>query len=119
MKDLFRIVLLLLLPFLSLGQYDQIYIDSMKTALTDAVNDTVRLNINRELGFYFQDSDADIGLGYHQEQLKLAKKLNFKIWEADAHQQVAYCLRWMDNLPGSYESYMKALRIVEDPSSSE
>jgi len=119
MKDLFRIVLLLLLPFLSFGQYDQNYIDSMETALTNAVNDTVRLEINRELGFYFQDSDSDIGLEYHQEQLRLAQKLDLKLWEADAYQQVGYCLRWLDNLPGSYESYMKALRILEDPTSSE
>lgn len=85
MKTLFRIFFLLMLPVASSAQDDQHYIDSMHTALENAANDTIRLDINRKLGFYFQDGAADIGLVYHQEQLALAKKLNLKLWEADAY----------------------------------
>ncbi len=110
---------MLIMPTVSFAQYDQVYIDSLQTALKNAANDTIRLEINRQLGFYFQDSDSDIALEYHLKQLELAKMLNLKLWEADAYQQVAYCYRWLDNLPASYESYKNALKIAEDPSSSQ
>jgi len=119
MKNVFRIFFLFILPVASLAQDDQHYLDSMETALRDAANDTIRLDINRKLGFYFQDGAADIGLVYHQVQLDLAKKLNLKLWEADAYQQIAYCYVRIGNLPASYESYMNGFKIAEDPSSAE
>tara|TARA_R110002072_G_scaffold193809_1_gene350951 strand:+ start:1872 stop:3902 length:2031 start_codon:yes stop_codon:yes gene_type:complete len=119
MKNRLIIFLLLIMPTVSFAQYDQVYIDSLQTTLKNAANDTIRLEINRQLGFYFQDSDPGIGLNYHQEQLEFAKKLNLKLWEADAYQQIAYCNRMLENLPASYESYMRALKIAEEPSSSE
>lgn len=118
MKIASRILLLFMLPLASLAQDDQHFLDSMETALRDAANDTIRLEINRQLGFYFQDGAADIGLVYHQAQLELAKKLNLRLWEADAYQQVAYCYSRIDNLPAAYESYMKGFKIARDPSSS-
>ncbi len=119
MKNVFRIFFLFILPVVSLAQDDQHFLDSMETALRDAANDTIRLDINRKLGFYFQDGAADIGLVYHQAQLDLAKKLNLRLWEADAYQQVAYCYVRIGNLPASYESYMNGFKIAEDPSSAE
>jgi two-component system, NtrC family, sensor kinase len=110
---------LLIMPIVSFAQFDQVYIDSLQTALNNAANDTIRLEINRQLGFYYQNSYCGIALIYHQEQLKLSKKLNLKLWEADGYQQVGYCHRQLDNLPASYESYMEGLKIAEDPSSSE
>ncbi|MEX0997358.1 MAG: ATP-binding protein [Flavobacteriaceae bacterium] len=119
MKTLLKLFLVFLMPLMALAQYDDAYVNGLKTELENAKNDTIKLEINRLLGFYFQDSDSDIAIGYHQEQLRLAKQLNLKLWEADAYQQVAYCYRWLDNLPASYESYMNALKIAENPSSSE
>jgi two-component system, NtrC family, sensor kinase len=110
---------LLIMPIVSFAQFDQVYIDSLQTVLNNAANDTIRLEINRQLGFYYQDSDPGTALIYHQEQLRLSKKLNLKLWEADAYQQVGYCYRGLENLPASYESYMEGLKIAEDPSSSE
>ncbi len=119
MKTSLKFFLIILMPWIALAQYDDDYVNSLKTELENAKNDTIKLEVNRLLGFYFQDSDADIALDYHLKQLKLAKKLNLKLWEADAYQQVAYCYRWLDNLPASYESYINALKIAEDPSSSQ
>ncbi len=119
MKILLKTLVLFMLPILSFAQSEQQFIDHMKAELENATNDTIRLEINRNLGFYFQDGEAEIGLAYHQKQLELAKKLNLKLWEADAYQQVAYCYRWLDNLPASYENYIKGLKIAEDPASSE
>ncbi|MGB5382649.1 MAG: ATP-binding protein [Lutimonas sp.] len=118
MKTLLNFFLVIFMPWIACAQYEDDYVNSLKTELENAKNDTIKLEINRLLGFYFQDSNADIALEYHLKQLELAKNLNLKLWEADAHQQVAYCYRWLDNLPASYESYMNALKIAEDPSSS-
>lgn len=118
MKTLLKFFIVILMPWMALAQYDDDYVNSLKTELENAKNDTIKLEINRQLGFYFQDSEADIALEYHLKQLELAKKLNLKLWEADAYQQVGYCYRWLDNLPASYESYVNALKIAEDPSSS-
>ncbi|MFZ9388544.1 MAG: ATP-binding protein [Chitinophagaceae bacterium] len=119
MKSVFPVVLFLVLPVVMLGQNEHKYLDSLKSALEKASNDTARMNLNRELGFYFQDSESDPALVYHNEQLALAKRLDLKLWEADAYQQIAYCYANTFHLTDAYENYMKALKIVEDPASSE
>lgn len=119
MKTSLTIFLVLLMPLVALAQNDDDYVNGLKTKLANAANDSIRLEINRQLGFYFQDGSADIGLAYHQAQLALAKNLNLKLWEADAYQQVGYCYARIWNFPASYESYMNGLKIAEDPSSSE
>jgi signal transduction histidine kinase len=118
MKSIVKIFLLILLPGVALAQGEQRYQDSLLVALRNAANDTIRLAINRELGFYHQDIEAVTAIVYHKSQLALAQKLNLKLWEADANQQIAYCYSQTFQLPDAYEHYMKALRIAEDPSSS-
>jgi signal transduction histidine kinase len=90
----------------------------MQTALRNAKNDTMRLDINRKLGFFHQDSDPAKALPYHESQLALAKKLQLKIWEADAYQQIAYCNTALYKLSAGYENYMQGLKIAEDPATA-
>ena len=118
MKSILKIIALILLPVLCRAQTDQNYPDSMQTALRNATNDTMRMDINRKLGFFNQDSDAGKALVYHGAQLALAKKLQFRIWEADAYQQIAYCYTILYNLPAGYENYMQGLKIAEDPATA-
>ena len=115
LKTFSGILSLLLMPLVTLAQGDQVYVDSMLIALDNAKSDTIRLEINRELGFYYQDSRADIAIVYHQAQLMLAKKLNFSLWEADAYQQVGYCYFNSLNYSASYESYMNGFKVLENP----
>jgi signal transduction histidine kinase len=118
MKLLFKIFFLILLPGLALAQNDQRYEDSLLTALKNAPNDTVRMDINRTLGFYHQGSDVGKALVYYEAQLALAKKLNINLWEADAYQQIGFCNTRIFKLTLAYENYMQALKIAEDPSSA-
>lgn len=118
MKSILNILLLLIFPFLVSAQI-QNYEDSLLSELQHATNDTIRMSLNRQIGFYHQDSDADKALAYHEAQLALAKKLNLKLWEADAYQQIAYCYSSRFRLPLAYENYQLALEIAEDPSSAE
>jgi signal transduction histidine kinase len=116
-KAILNVALLLIIPLPVSGQHRTAYADSMLTALRTATSDTVRLELNRALGFYYQDGSADVAMDYHMAQLELAQKLNFKLWEADAYQQLGYCYRRLDNLPISYEYYNKAFDLAGDPSS--
>jgi two-component system NtrC family sensor kinase len=118
MKSVIKIFFLVALPFLASAQNEQNYKDSLLTALSNAANDTIRLDINRKLGFYLQNTMSDTALLYHQAQQTLAKKLDLKLWEADAYQQIAYCFTRLDNLPAAYENYMQAYKIAEDPTSA-
>ncbi|MBK8778919.1 MAG: hypothetical protein IPO25_16510 [Saprospiraceae bacterium] len=93
--------------------------DSLHMALLKAANDTQRMDIYRKLGFFHQDSNPDTGFVYHDAQRVLAQKLNFKLWEADAYQQIAYCYSNRFRLSEAYENYMRALTIAEDPSAAE
>jgi len=118
MKLLFKIFFLFLLPGLATAQDEQRYLDSLLTALKNAANDTIRMEINRTLGFYHQDSDGRKALAYHEAQLALARKLDLKLWEADAYQQIGYCNTGIFRLSVAYENYMQALKITKDPSAA-
>ncbi|HEY5689868.1 MAG TPA: ATP-binding protein [Cyclobacteriaceae bacterium] len=118
MKSVIIVFFWVALPVIANGQNEQNYQDSLLNALRNAANDTIRLDINRKLGLYLQNSEAEPALIYHQAQQVLAKNLDLKLWEADAYQQLAFCYRGLDNLPAAYEHYMQALKIAEDPSSA-
>jgi two-component system, NtrC family, sensor kinase len=119
LKLLFNIILFFLLPLSVLAQDDSKVLRSLHTALINSSNDTVRMDIYRQFGFYFQKGKMDSSLYYHQLQLEIAKKLNFKLWEADAYQQIAYSYTWQYNLTAAFLGYSKALEIAEDPNSAE
>jgi two-component system, NtrC family, sensor kinase len=115
MKSILKIIVLLLLPVVANAQNSVKERDSLLKALRSAHNDTIRMDINRKLGFYYQDNNASMALPYHNAQLKLAKKLNLKLYEADAYQQIAYCF-WLNlNLSESYKYYLQAFKVAEDP----
>ena len=118
MKSVIILFFWVTLPVLVIAQNEQSYQDSLLIELNNATNDTLRLDINRKLGFHLQNSEAESALLFHKAQQVLAKKLNLKLWEADAYQQIAYCYFGLDNLPAAYENYMQALKIAEDSESS-
>ena len=118
MKSVLRIVILILLPGWAGAQAGDSYESGLFMKLKNAANDTIRMDVYRQLGFYHQDSDADTGLVYHMEQLNLAEKLKLRLWEADAHEQIGYCFTKKYKFSEAYENYMLALKIAEDPSSA-
>ena len=112
------LIILVALPVLANAQKKQNYKDSLLTELSNAANDTIRLEINRKLGFYLQNTKPDSALLYHQAQQALGKKLNLMLWELDASQQIAYCYKWLGNLPAAFDYYTQALKKAEDPASA-
>ena len=118
MKSVRSILFFLLIPFISLAQDSQ-YFDSLNHALQNTTNDTVKMDIYRNMGFYQQDGKVDSALSYHEKQLAFAKKLNLKLYEADAYEQIAYVKSWEGDLSGSLKFYYEALKIAGDPKCAE
>ena len=121
LKPLVKICLLCLLPVMTMAQTDPTWgfvtdqqADSLKRSLKTEKNDTLLMAANRSLGFYYQETKLDSGLYFHQQQLKLAKKLAIKMWLADAYSQVGYLLSFMGNSAEGYDNFMEAKKIADD-----
>ncbi len=117
MKKVKTILVLLFLPFVVSAQNSS-YLDSLKQELRHTTNDTIKMDIYRNMGFYLQNGRVDSALHYHQQQLAYAEKLDMKLYEADAHQQIAYVLLWQNELPEALKNYTQALKIASEPNSA-
>ena len=121
LKPLVKICLLCLLPAFSIAQKDPTWgyvtaeqADSLKRSLLTEKNDTLKLAAYRSLGFYYQDFIADSGLYFHEQQLTLSKKLNRKLWQADAYSQAGYCLAVLGDGMKSYEYHSASMKMAAD-----
>ncbi|MEJ7626841.1 MAG: ATP-binding protein [Ferruginibacter sp.] len=121
MKSFVKIFLLCLIPAFALAQKDPTWgyvtdkqADSLKRSVQTEKNDTLKMAAFRSLGFYYQDFIADSGLYFHEQQLALAKKLNKKLWQADAYSQAGFCLKLLGNLMKSYEYHTEAMKLAGD-----
>ena len=118
MKIVRGIAVFLLLPFISPAQNSQFF-DSLNYALLNTTNDTVKMDIYRQMGFYQQEGKVDSALFYHEKQLSFAKKLNLKLYEADAYEQIAYVKSWQGDVSSALKFYYKAVKLADNPTSSE
>jgi hypothetical protein len=78
-----KIILFVLAPFFSMAQVNPLFLepnkvqaDSLKKALSQDINDTLRMAANRELALYYLDINSDSALFYIENDLPLARKLN-------------------------------------------
>ncbi|CAN5374538.1 hypothetical protein BH11BAC3_BH11BAC3_42320 [soil metagenome] len=118
MKSIVRIMLILL-PVFANAQYDPTWgyinrqqADSLKHSLMIEKNDTMLMAAYRSLGFYYQESRLDSALFFHELQLKLAKKLDIKMWLADAYQQMGSVNIYLGNIIAGNESLAHAVEIT-------
>jgi signal transduction histidine kinase len=113
---------ILIIPLMALGQNNPYWqeptaaeADSLKMVLQSTDNDSVKMHINRQLGLYYQEIHRFTALEYFETQLELAKRLNQKVWEADALSGIGYVLSLIQNYPGSLNSLLAARDIASDP----
>ncbi|CAN5469772.1 hypothetical protein BH11BAC1_BH11BAC1_10770 [soil metagenome] len=122
MKSSFKFLLLMLMPSFIMAQDDPTWgfvnrqqADSLRLLVLNTPNDTLKMSAYRFLGFYYQEVKQDSSLYFHEQQLALAKKLNIKLWQADACSQMGYVLDGLSNYPKSFESFSEGIKIAEDP----
>ncbi len=117
MKLYTKIALLLLLPVFVSAQSEQKQLDSLKVALKNAPNDTIRMDVYYQLGLFYNEINRDSALFYLDQSIPIAQKLKLKINEAQALDDKAYMLMHLGNYPRSLQSFLQALKITEDPAS--
>ena len=124
MKSFMKILLLILLPAFSIAQqnayweeYTKEQIDSLRVVLQHTTNDTLRMAIARSFGFYYMEIKGDSALYFLDQQLKLAKQLKLKLWEADALDNIGFVLFRLTNYPRSLQAFIEGLKIAEDEES--
>ena len=116
MKLLIKISLLFLLPALVEAQPKQQQLDSLHLTLQNAANDTIRMDVLSQLGFYYYNSNTDSSDYYLAQSLSIAQELKLKLYEAGTLSSQAYRLSW-NNYPKALELSLQALKIAEDPAS--
>ena len=117
MKQFVKILLLLLLPAFAKAQKNQKHLDSLHQAFKNAANDTIRMEIYKNLGWYYQHINRDSTIFYAGLSMQLAKQLNQKLDEAEVLTQWGNAYQFSMNYPKSLESLMQALRITQNPES--
>ncbi len=115
-----KTALYILLPVFSMAQVNPLFLeptkeqaDSLKKALNQNINDTLRMLANRELSLYYLDINTDSALFYIEKDLPLAKKLNLKLWEADALDLMGIITSNQGNYVRAIKCIQEALQIVE------
>ena len=117
----FKIVFCLFLPLFSLSQVNPLYLepskkqaDSLRIELKNELNDTLRMAAYRELALFYLDINSDSALFFIEKDLLLAKKLNLKLWEADAYDLMGLITNTQGNYVQSLKSFNAALEIAEN-----
>jgi len=122
MKSVIKIFFLFcLMPIFSTAQPDPTWgyitakeANSLKSTVESEKNDTLKLAAYRRLGFYYQEAIPDSGLYFHEQQLALAKKLDMKLWLADAYSQTAFTLVSVGDFTKGYEYHTEATKLASD-----
>ena len=116
-----KIVCCLLLPVFSMSQVNPLFLeptkkqaDSLRIELEKEINDTLRMAAYRELALFYLDINSDSALFFIEKDLPLAKKLNLKLWEADAYDLMGIITTNQGNYVRSLKSYNAAFQIAEN-----
>ncbi|NOX46753.1 MAG: hypothetical protein GXO89_07230 [Chlorobi bacterium] len=89
--------------------------DNRRYTLKYSANDTLKLLASRELGFHFHEVNRNSAVYFHTQQLHLAERLDFKLWQADALDLLGFMTSQPGNYPVSLRYFLKALRIAQNP----
>ena len=76
-----KIILYVLLPFFSMAQVNPLFLeptkkkaDSLRKALAQNINDTLKMAANRELSLFYLDINTDSAIYYVEKDLPLARQ---------------------------------------------
>jgi two-component system, NtrC family, sensor kinase len=117
MKSFIKIAWLLLLPAVADAQVNQTKLDSLRTALMHAANDTIRMDICANISDFYSETNRDSSIYYIEKSLAIAKQLKLKLNEAIYLDATAYEFMHLGNYPKSLQASLQALKIADDPES--
>ncbi len=104
----------LFFPILLMAQSQPSQLDSFQRLLRNVPNDTVRMNMYDQLGWYYAEINRDSALFYFEKELPISRKLKLALYEADALNGMGYAFEQLGNYPKSLESYLEAQKITRN-----
>ncbi|MGH2565410.1 MAG: tetratricopeptide repeat protein, partial [Ginsengibacter sp.] len=116
MKIFLKVISLCLLSTLVAGQQKSPYLNSLYISLSAAPNDTVRMEVYTNLGYYYSLEDRDSSSLYFEKALPVAARLNLKLNEASILNGMGIIMMQQERFSKSLEFYLKAINIAKDPS---
>jgi two-component system, NtrC family, sensor kinase len=87
----------------------------LQRRLAHEQNDTLKLVILKDLSYYYQVVNQDTSNLYAKQELKIAEKLQFEMWQAQALWFIGFSSYYMGNTPEAYQAYKRAITILQNP----
>jgi len=95
--------------------FSQKRFDSLQREFKEETNDTIRMVLSRELGLCYIEGRADSAVYFHEIHLSIARKLNMKLWQADALDNLGYALKRMGKYPQGLTYLIEGIKIAGNP----
>ena len=102
---------LLLLILVTHSKAQQPYIDRLRHEIAISQNDTVKIVLFKAIAEEYSEIKPDSSFYFAEHLLTVARKLNFKLNEADALTLMGYAFLNMVNYPMSLQTLLSALAI--------
>jgi two-component system, NtrC family, sensor kinase len=90
------------------------YIDSLSIVLAKAKDDTSRVSVLADLGYFHRYQNLDTAMAFCQKAILLAQQIKFSKGESKAYQILGVSYRLRGDLAKSLELLFKALKIAEE-----
>ena len=95
----------------------QVNLDSLKIELTHSTNDTASLFLLAKITDSYSEINFDSVYVYAEKMLAITKKLNLRLEETSALNNIGYALMNKGNYSRSLQYYLSTIAIGEDPAS--
>ena len=111
MKKLLILPLCLFLNFYGFSQNPQINIDKIKSDLSKNPSDSLKIKAYSDLCWFYRTISTDSAFTYGNLALKLSKKTNNKVGEAQAHNDIGILYYGLADYNQAMKEYNLALKI--------
>ena len=115
MNSLFKIFLLLLLPFFAKAQSLQSQIDSLKHALALEKNDTLRMKTYFRIAGSYDDVNLDSAVYWGEKAISIANQLQLKYDEEAMKINLSWALGKIGNYPLAFKRLNNARDFFNNP----
>ena len=111
-----RITLIIItIFFVQLIHGQSSYPDSLKSALIQAPNDSVKYSIYTKLAGYYNNHDRRTSYEFNKAALVVARKNNMKLEIANSLGHIGYYLNKEDRYGEAFKCYIEGIHLAEEP----
>ena len=107
-------LLILMQTFFYLSAQNQYFVDSLKSIIKSAQNDTAKVTALIQISNQYQQDNSKKAFDYGLQALTLAQKINVARSIGSAHNNLGDVYWYKNDFGSSSEHYFKALKIFED-----